>query len=175
MTVHPAPTNGSPRYIDLLADAATTADANVPDDLQISTLWYLFDEAWANLTNEELYSRPELLSNFASVGMALLYALTGTPIPRLALDAVTLHIDKNAGYAGLDNPDPWANFRLATSFGVSPFDGVLVRLSDKYIRTQNLRRDPDNERVGESLADTIRDAVAYALIARCISEETLVS
>ena len=29
-----------------------------------------------------------------------------------------LHIKKNAGYSGKDNPDPWANFRMAEQFGV---------------------------------------------------------
>lgn len=43
-----------------------------------------------------------------------------------------LHIRKNAGYTG-DNPDPWANFRMAEMFGVSGVLGVLVRMSDKFI------------------------------------------
>jgi hypothetical protein len=82
-----------------------------------------------------------------------------------------LHIRKNAGYAGDDNPDAWANFRMAEAFGVSPFKGCLVRMSDKYIRVTNLVRDPKNEQVGENIKDTLRDLAAYALIAVCLLEE----
>jgi len=85
--------------------------------------------------------------------------------------AKELHIAKNAGYAGADNPDPWANFRMSTAFGVEPWRGALVRMTDKYIRVQNLLKDPTNDRVGESVIDTLRDLSAYALIAVCLLEE----
>lgn len=81
-----------------------------------------------------------------------------------------LHIRKNAGYAG-DSPDPWANFRMSESFGVSAFLGVLVRMSDKYIRITNLVKNPNNEKVGESIKDTLFDLAAYSLIAIAILEE----
>ena len=35
-----------------------------------------------------------------------------------------LHVAKNAGYAGADNPDPWANFRMCEAFGISAFTGA---------------------------------------------------
>lgn len=82
-----------------------------------------------------------------------------------------LHKRKNAGYAGMDNPDPLANFRESTRFGVSPFEGCLVRLSDKFVRVTNLARDSSNEQVGESLADTLMDLAAYSLIALILLEE----
>jgi hypothetical protein len=85
--------------------------------------------------------------------------------------AEELHIAKNAGYAGADNPDPWANFRMATIFGSTPFQGCMIRLGDKYIRTVNLRANPTNERVGESIFETLRDLGAYALIGVCLLEE----
>lgn len=81
-----------------------------------------------------------------------------------------LHIRKNAGYAG-DSPDPWANFRMSEAFGVSSFLGVLVRMSDKYIRITNLVKSPKNEKVGENIKDTLFDLAAYALIAIAILEE----
>lgn len=81
-----------------------------------------------------------------------------------------LHIRKNAGYAG-DSPDPWANFRLSDAIGVSPFKGVLVRMSDKWIRITNLVKNPANEKVGESIKDTLFDLAAYSLIAIAILEE----
>jgi hypothetical protein len=82
-----------------------------------------------------------------------------------------LHIRKNAGYAGQDNADAWANFRMSQSFGVSPFLGCLVRMSDKYIRVSNLIKNPENEQVGESIKDTLMDLAAYALIAYCLYDE----
>lgn len=82
-----------------------------------------------------------------------------------------LHISKCAGYAGQDNNDPWANFRMSKRFGVSPFIGCLVRMSDKYIRVSNLIQNPDNEQVGENIQDTLLDLAAYALIAICLLDE----
>lgn len=75
-----------------------------------------------------------------------------------------LHVRKNAGYAGADNPDPWANFRMCEAFGITAFQGCMVRMSDKYIRVTNLMRDAANDQVGESIIDTLRDLAAYALI-----------
>jgi hypothetical protein len=90
---------------------------------------------------------------------------------RLLDEAWELHQAKNAGYAGADQGDHWANFRGAEAFGISALDGCLVRMSDKYIRATNLRRLPSNERVGEPLRDTLRDLAAYALIAVCLLDE----
>lgn len=83
----------------------------------------------------------------------------------------TLHEKKNAGYAGMDNVDAWANFRMSEAFGVSAFKGCLVRMSDKYIRVTNLVKNPKNEQVGENVKDTLFDLAAYALIAVCLLEE----
>lgn len=84
-----------------------------------------------------------------------------------------LHENKNAGYSGQTNPDAWANFRNSENFGVSSFLGCLIRLSDKWIRIQNLVKDPSNDKVGESIIDTLKDLAAYALIAVCLYEEKL--
>ena len=81
-----------------------------------------------------------------------------------------LHIKKNAGYSG-DNLDRWANFRMAENFGVSSFLGCMVRMSDKFIRIQNLIKNPKNEMVGESIKDTLLDLASYALIAYCLLTE----
>lgn len=83
----------------------------------------------------------------------------------------SLHEKKSAGYSGADNPDAWANFRMSEAFGVSPFKGCLVRMSDKYIRVTNLVRNPSNEQVGENVKDTLFDLAAYALISICLLEE----
>jgi len=81
-----------------------------------------------------------------------------------------LHFKKNAGYSG-DSQDRWANFRMAENFGISAFLGCLVRMSDKFIRIQNLVNNPKNEQVGESIKDTLMDLASYALIAYCLLTE----
>lgn len=86
---------------------------------------------------------------------------------KLLDDMRELHIRKNAG----DADDRWINFRKSEDFGVTPLQGCLVRLSDKYIRVGNLMKNPDNEQVGENIKDTLMDMAAYALIAICLLEE----
>ena len=96
---------------------------------------------------------------------------TGDPTYLKLLDEMLeLHIKKNAGYSG-DSPDRWANFRLAEAFGVSTFLGVMVRMSDKWIRITNLIKNPPFDQVEESIDDTLFDLAAYALIAICIRRE----
>jgi len=81
------------------------------------------------------------------------------------------HIDKSAGYAGSDNPDPFANFRECERFGISAFEGCMVRLSDKFVRVTNLMQDPTNERVDEKITDTLIDLASYSLIATILWRE----
>ena len=155
---------GSPRYLQLLDNVAK---ALVPVYLGGSD-WEYLDQRWYHLTQRQSTHN---LQEIATVSFQIIARETKQGIDKVLADARQLHINKNAGYAGASNPDPWANFRLSDAFGVSPVDGVLVRMSDKYIRIQNLRKDATNERVGESLMDTLRDLAAYALIAICLMEE----
>lgn len=97
--------------------------------------------------------------------------MSGDPTYLKLLDDMReLHIKKNAGYSG-DSTDRWANFRMAEGFGVSAFIGCLIRMSDKFIRTQNLVKNPKNEKVGEAIEDTLMDLASYALIAICLKKE----
>jgi hypothetical protein len=89
---------------------------------------------------------------------------------KLLDDMRELHIKKNAGYSG-DSQDRWANFRMSESFGVSAVLGCLVRMSDKFIRIQNLIKNPKNEQVGETITDTLMDLASYALITICLLNE----
>jgi nitrogen regulatory protein PII-like uncharacterized protein len=82
-----------------------------------------------------------------------------------------LYTKKNAGYAG-DSPDPWANFRECESFGINIENGIITRMSDKWSRIRSLWKNPDNEKVGETVEDTLKDLAAYALILVCILRET---
>lgn len=135
-----------------------------------TTDWNTLDLAWNELA--ELPNETTLLA-LADIAFDLIVVEGGFAGARKAVidRARQMHIDKNAGYVGFDNPDSWANFRLSTTFGIEPFDGVLVRMTDKYIRLTNLRRDPTNDRVGESILDTLMDLAAYALIAVCLLRE----
>lgn len=89
----------------------------------------------------------------------------------LLKELAAIHETKNAGYSGRHNADPLANFRLAERFGVTPFRGCMIRLSDKFARAANLVMDPRNEQVNESLVDTLKDLAGYCLIAICLYEE----
>lgn len=156
---------GSPAYIALLDDLFP---ADVESRPGIQRKWEDLDDDWEALEEEVSEDTLRLLARTAYL---LLAQQRSERVSSIIARAKELHIAKNAGYAGASNPDPWANFRLSLAFGVTPLDGVLVRMSDKYIRITNLRKDPSNERVGESILDTLADLGAYALIAACLIEE----
>mgnify|MGYP000885747349 CR=1 FL=1 len=95
----------------------------------------------------------------------------GDPTYLSLLEAMKeLHIKKNRGYSG-ERKDRWANFRMAEGFGVTALQGCLVRMSDKFIRIQNLMQNPENDQVGEAIEDTLMDLASYALIAICLRKE----
>lgn len=96
------------------------------------------------------------------------------PISKRYIDLVDylkeLHEKKNAGYAG-DSPDPFLNFKYSIMFGIRPSAGCLVRLADKFARVASLTKNKKNDKVNESITDTLLDMAAYALIAICLLEE----
>lgn len=92
---------------------------------------------------------------------------------RLVDEMRETHANKSAGYAGVDNPDPFANFRVCERIGIPAFLGAWIRKMDKVIRLQNIMRNPDNERIGEAHADTLIDDASYALIVRILFEEDI--
>jgi len=142
----------------------TLIDASV---LSTEDIWEYFDQGWNNLS---VMPEDRELDHIATTAFILVARLSGKAPVQVLADAMTLHANKNAGYAG-DNKDPWINFRYSTKFGVSPVQGVLIRLSDKYARTISLRKNPDNDKVGESLIDSVGDYGAYAIIAKSIRHE----
>jgi hypothetical protein len=100
--------------------------------------------------------------------------LLGHPDYKLLFDEIVLlHSNKNAGYAGLGGTDPWANFRTARWFGITPFTGCLVRMGDKFIRIVNLSKNPAFDKVGEAITDTLQDLAVYSIIAMCLWEEEM--
>jgi hypothetical protein len=82
-------------------------------------------------------------------------------------EILALHDRKSSDYS--EDGDPLSNFKRASKFGVTPFKGVLVRLSDKWSRIEQLTsgKTPQNE----SLRDSLIDNAVYSLIAVLLHDE----
>lgn len=78
-----------------------------------------------------------------------------------------LHSKKNHDYAMTDNP--LSNFTRAASLGVEPWRGILVRMSDKWSRIEQLSqgKTPKNE----SLRDSLVDLAVYALLCILLTDD----
>jgi len=81
-----------------------------------------------------------------------------------------IHAAKNQDYG---NWHPLGNFMEAEGFGVSPFKGVLIRLSDKYTRVKTLSKKADmvGEVKDESIEDTLIDMANYSILAVILFRE----
>ena len=79
----------------------------------------------------------------------------------LLAEVATLHNGKNHDYA--HDTDPLSNLKRAELLGVDPFVGVIVRLSDKWSRLEQLvsGKTPKHE----SIRDTLMDNAVYSLLA----------
>lgn len=86
---------------------------------------------------------------------------------QLLEEIADLHSRKNHDYA--PSSDPLANFRLCEKLGVESWKGVLVRMSDKWSRIQQLTtgKTPKNE----SLRDSLIDNAVYSLICVLLLDE----
>jgi len=92
-----------------------------------------------------------------------------SPFYNILVQAADTHARKNLNYAGAGN-DPFRNFRECEELNIPAWKGVLVRLSDKWMRIKNLAGGvPD--RVGESLEDTLLDLGVYSFITICLLRE----
>lgn len=78
-----------------------------------------------------------------------------------------LHDKKNHDYAA--DADPLSNLRRCEALGVPAFKGVLVRLTDKWSRIEQLSngKAPKNE----SLRDSLIDNAVYSLLAVVLLDE----
>lgn len=169
--------SASPEYLELLDDVQIDSDiisiSSYPDGM-LEDLWQELDTKWTAfniLEGVSLFNVRTDLYWLAVTGFGILCELNGWTARVARQEMELLHAAKNAGYAGADHPDPWRNFRTSTKFQVPAWKGVLVRLGDKYSRTVSLRENPNNERTGEHLAETVIDFVAYALIGLCLIKE----
>lgn len=85
---------------------------------------------------------------------------------QLLEELADLHSRKNHDYARAD--DPLSNFRQCEAFGVPAWLGVLVRMSDKWSRIQQLAGGKMAQ--NESLQDSLRDLAVYSLLALVLTE-----
>ena len=140
----------------------------VEPDLTLDYVWLDLQTNW----KYGIHSRiKDTLITLAEVSYTMLSHELLIPLPACILRAKDLHRRKNAGYSGVDNPDPWDNFRECETFGISAVDGCLTRLCDKYRRYKNITTNPANEQVGENVAEALVDLGAYSLILICLLEE----
>ena len=77
--------------------------------------------------------------------------------------ANSIVLAKRHDYSG--PADPFGNFRKSALFGIEPWRGVLVRLTDKLSRIESITAGGGKQQVAdESLWDTFADAVNYVCI-----------
>lgn len=86
----------------------------------------------------------------------------------LLLQIAELHARKNHDYA--KDKDPLSNLKMCESFGITPFQGILVRLSDKWSRITQLSKKQAMVK-DESILDTLMDMAVYSLLAIIVKEE----
>lgn len=86
---------------------------------------------------------------------------------KLIQEIHALHESKNSDYAA--DADPLSNLRRAEAFGVPAWKGVLVRLTDKWSRIEQLAngKTPKNE----SLRDSLIDNAVYSLLCVLLLDE----
>jgi hypothetical protein len=94
----------------------------------------------------------------------------GHPRFREITDALNaLHEKKNSDY----NPteDPLSNFRMCESFGIEPWKGILVRITDKIARLQSFARKGKYLVDDEKIEDTLKDLATYSILCLIVYEE----
>ncbi len=78
-----------------------------------------------------------------------------------------LHDKKNHDYA--QDTDPLSNFRRSQAFGVPAWKGILVRLSDKWSRIEQLASGKVAK--NESMRDSLMDNAVYSLLGILLLDE----
>ena len=134
------------------------------NNLQEEWLW--LRENWQTAERDVI----DGLLNISCMSYELLTRFTVYEWDEVIAAAKDLHIRKNAGYSPSET-DAWTNFRVCTQFGIPATDGCLVRLCDKYSRFFSVYANPENDKVGESAIDTLKDLAAYSVILIVLLEE----
>jgi hypothetical protein len=81
-----------------------------------------------------------------------------------------VHQKKNTDY-GAKTTEPLSNFKRSENLGIPPLGGVLVRMSDKISRIENIYKNKTTHVKDEALTDTLLDLAGYAAIAYAIIQE----
>jgi hypothetical protein len=82
-----------------------------------------------------------------------------------------LMANKNHDYRG-GSGDPYANFRSAPQLGITPVQGILLRMNDKMMRVKTFDEKGELQVKDEGLEDALIDIINYAvLIGGLIQEE----
>jgi hypothetical protein len=138
---------------------------------QDSTIYDCWKNVIHTFNNQDHTGEDEkkALLDLANVAFQVYNELTGLQPTDSKKKLRTTHVEKNNAYSGM-NADPWYNFKQSLSFFISPYTGVLVRLSDKYQRYTSLCVNGTLS-AGEAKEDTLLDLCSYALIAICLLRE----
>ena len=86
---------------------------------------------------------------------------------QLLEEVAELHSAKNHDYA--KTAEPLSNFQRCAAFGVEPWRGVLVRMSDKWSRIEQLAGGKVAK--NESLRDSLIDNAVYSLLCVLLLED----
>jgi len=103
--------------------------------------------------------------------------MTQTPLQQL-LDLhrdttdkfLSITVAKNADYTA-GSSDPYANFRIAESFGVHPAIGIVLRITDKLQRIRSFALSGEMAVKSESVDDACDDIVNYAILIKGLLRE----
>ena len=82
-----------------------------------------------------------------------------------------LHDAKKHDYGAKE--DIFANFRLSALTGISPWNGSVVRMGDKYSRICSFIKNGDFKFKEENIKDTLLDMAIYSLITIVLYEQEM--
>lgn len=77
---------------------------------------------------------------------------------------------KNQDYCG-GSGDPYANFRIASAFGIHPAMGIVLRITDKLQRVRAFAANGTMAVKEESVDDALEDIVNYAILLKGMLKE----
>lgn len=86
---------------------------------------------------------------------------------QLLEEIAELHSRKNHDYA--KDGEPLSNFHRSEAFGIAPWRGILVRMSDKWSRIEELSKGKTAK--NESLRDSLIDNAVYSLLCVLLLED----
>ena len=75
----------------------------------------------------------------------------------------TIHDQKNHDYAG--DEDALFNLKMVSKMGLTPFEGVCVRLTDKFCRLMMFCKRHSLQVSDENIEDTLKDIINYSAFA----------